>query len=270
MVMRSFEARSRSTQRSSRFSVIATCARFRRTILWMLSLAVAAAATAEAERSIAVPDATPAMHNDDVSVALDHGKRGNLLRAVSLESLSSTRDRPLFSPQRRPVPPRLPEIAAPPSTILPPRELDHPGIVLAGTVVGAATDIALLLEEKTKAVFRVRPGEAHNGWAVRVIGRREVTLEKEGRIEILALSVSGADALRSGPIQYAEHQPAAILRFAAPMPTPNPGLRCPSGAAALSGDSALCALGRGRAQLIRSDSDAIACRPATTRIRGRR
>jgi hypothetical protein len=145
------------------------------------------------------------------------------------------------------------------------KEPDHPRLVLVGTIVGHtrdshakdshAKDLAVLLEEKTQSVVRLRPGQEHDGWALRRIGRREVTFENEHRSETLALSASGVDALRSGPIQYAEHQPDAITRFADTMPTPPTGVdrRCASGApaAARSSNSALCALGHGRARLVR-------------------
>jgi general secretion pathway protein N len=237
----------------------------------MLALAAAAAAVGEGAGSAAPRATAPALQDIQVPAASKPDAAGNPLWSVSLDSLSATRERPLFSASRRPPIPPPPEIApSPPPMTLSHKEPDHPRLVLVGTIVGHATDgqardnqardlhtrdLAVLLEEKTRGVIRLRPGQEHDGWALRRIGRREVTLEKENQIETLTLSASGADVLRSGPIQYAEHQPDAITRFAGPMPAPPTGVdrRCASGAAAStdSGNSALCALGRGRAQLFR-------------------
>jgi hypothetical protein len=225
--------------------------RAHRNRLWTLAFAAAAAVVGDV-RSAAPGETARALQDLHVSATSAPSMPGNPLWDVSLEALSSTRDRPLFSPERRPPVPRLPEIAPPPpATALPAREPDHPGVVLVGTIVGTAREMAVLLEEKAKAVIRMRLGEAHDGWVLRTIARREVTLEKEGRIETLALSATGADALRSGPIQFAEHQPAAITRFAGAVPAVDPSRRCASGAAASSSNSAACALGLGRARLIR-------------------
>jgi hypothetical protein len=244
--------------------------RARHNTVWMLALA-AAAAVGEGAASAAPPETAPALQDIQPPAASQPDAAGSPLWSVSLDSLSATRERPLFSASRRPPAAPLPEIAPSPRPMtLSHKEPDHPQLVLVGTIVGHATDghatdgqardnqasdFAILLEEKTRSVIRLRPGQERDGWALRRVGRREVTLEKENRIETLALSASGADALRSGPIQYAEHQPDAITRFAVPMPAPPTGVdrRCASGAPASvhSRNSALCALGRGRAQLFR-------------------
>jgi hypothetical protein len=248
--------------------------RARHNMRWMLALA--AAVVGEGAAAAAPTETAPVLQDIQVPAASKPDAAGNPLWSVSLDSLSATRERPLFSASRRLPAAPLPEIApSPPPMTLSHREPDHPQLVLVGTIVVHAThghatdgqardnqarddqtrDLAILLEEKTRSVIRLRPGQEHDGWALRRIGRREVTLEKDNQIETLVLSASGADALRSGPIQYAEHQPDAITRFAVPMPVSPTGMdrRCASGAAAAdrSSNSALCALGRGRAQLFR-------------------
>jgi hypothetical protein len=269
MVIQNPPALWRKDQADCRFSAIDTLVRARGNIWWMLALAVAGATVGEPvgltaavgtststnHLLIAPVRAAPLAQDVQVPAAFNLREAENPLSAVSLESLSNTRDRPLFSASRRPS--RLPAIAPnPPSTTLPARrELDRPRAVLVGTVVGPARDVAVLLEEKTQAVIRLRPGQEHDGWTVRWIGRREVTLEKGGQTAALALSTSGVDqALRNGPVQYAgREQPNATTSFAYGMlgPETRAETRCLSGptAAAQPGDSLLCGLGRGRASV---------------------
>jgi general secretion pathway protein N len=268
-VIRNRPALSRKGQPDRRVSAIDMPVCARTNILWMLALAVAGATVGEPAGSttafatststnhlLSAPSRTvPPAKDVQVPTASDPGEAGNPLSAVSLESLSNTRDRPLFSASRRP--PGLPVIAPspPPLTRPAPRELDHPRVVLVGTVVGQARDVAVLLEEKTQAVIRLRRGQEHDGWALRRIGRREVTLEKGGQTAALALSTSGADqALWNGPVQNpGQEQPNANTSFAYGMLAPETRVErpCLSGpaAAAQPGDSVLCALGRGRASI---------------------
>jgi general secretion pathway protein N len=219
-----------------------------------VGLTAAVGASTSTNHLLIAPGRTaPPAKDVQVPTAFNLSEAENSLSAVSLESLSNTRDRPLFSASRRPS--RLPVIAPnPPSTMLPARsELDHPSAVLVGTVVGQARDVAVLLEEKTQAVIRLRPGQVHDGWTLRRIGRRDVTLEKGGQTAALALSTSGAEqALSNGPAQYlGREQPNATTSFAYGMlgPETRAETRCLSGptGAAQPGDSVLCGFGRGRA-----------------------
>ena len=74
---------------------------------------------------------------------------GNPLWSVPITSLSATRERPLFSPSRRPPPPP----PVPPTAYVPPVpqqpkpvEPDHPPLSLVGTVTGGIEQIGIFLD----------------------------------------------------------------------------------------------------------------------------
>jgi hypothetical protein len=105
---------------------------------------------------------------------------GNPLWAVPLERLSITRDRPIFSPTRRP-PTRAPTYVAPMAVRQPttPPEPERPAVSLIGTVIGTEVQIGIFLEKATQNVFRLHLGEEHQGWVLRLVKEREVTLVKD-------------------------------------------------------------------------------------------
>jgi general secretion pathway protein N len=125
---------------------------------------------------------------------------GNPLWAIPLESLIATRERPLFRPSRR-APIATPVIASPAPEPAPSPSIkaDPPQFALLGAVVGTAPtrDLAVLLDQTTQGVVRLRTGEGHSGWILRSVKRREATLEKDGESLLLALPVFAEH--RSGP-----------------------------------------------------------------------
>jgi hypothetical protein len=119
--------------------------------------------------------------------------RGNPLRALPLEQLSITRERPLFSPSRRPPPP-TPTYVAPvavPQPVKPP-ERERPAVSLIGTVIGTNVHIAVFLEIKTQNVVRLRVGEDHQGWVLRLVKEREVTFVKDVEQTLMLETPPGA------------------------------------------------------------------------------
>jgi hypothetical protein len=118
----------------------------------------------------------------------------NPLWRIPMSSLSVTRERPLFSASRRPPPP-LPPPPAPNVAPSPPAELEQPPLTLQGTAIGKPRDIALLLDEAAKGSIRLHVGEAAEGWYLRSVDRRTVTLEKDGRTVVLSLPAPGATHL---------------------------------------------------------------------------
>ena len=115
---------------------------------------------------------------------------GNPLWAVPLSALSATGERPIFSPSRRPQAP--PVIAAQPPAPRPPpppmaQEADRPALVLVGTAVGGSRRLGVFLEEATKKLVRLEPGNGHDGWSLLRVERREAQFEKAHRAAILAL-----------------------------------------------------------------------------------
>jgi hypothetical protein len=105
----------------------------------------------------------------------------NPLWGLPLEQLAMTRERPIFSPSRRPPPPTPPTYVAPVAVRQPikPPEPERPAVSLLGTIIGTDDQIGVFLDT-THNVVRLRVGEVHRGWALRLVKAREVTLVKDG------------------------------------------------------------------------------------------
>jgi len=115
---------------------------------------------------------------------------GNPLWSVPLSALTATQERPIFSASRRPPPravagPHIEPVAAP--VAAKPAEIEHPPLALIGAVIGDRDAIAVFLDRGTQAIIRLRAGETHAGWLLSSVLRREVTLQKDDRTEVLAL-----------------------------------------------------------------------------------
>jgi hypothetical protein len=105
----------------------------------------------------------------------------NPLWALPLEQLSMTRDRPIFSSSRRPQPPTPPTYVAPVAVRQPirPPDPERPTVSLLGTIISTDDQIGVFLDT-TQKVVRLRVGEVHRGWVLRLVKAREVTLVKDG------------------------------------------------------------------------------------------
>jgi hypothetical protein len=116
---------------------------------------------------------------------------GNAVLAVSLAKLSVTRERPIFSPSRRPPPPPAPPPIAKLMEPAKPAEPEQPPLVLVGTVAGEDSDIAVFVEQSTENTVKLRVNEGHQGWILQSVQGREVTLLKGRKSSILALAPPG-------------------------------------------------------------------------------
>ena len=118
---------------------------------------------------------------------------GNPLWALPLTQLSITRDRPIFSPSRRPPPPATPTYVAPVAVRTPqkPKEPERPSNTLLGTILGTSESIGIFLNPATRDIVRLRLGEDHEGWALRSVKTREVTLVKDRERVVLELPPPG-------------------------------------------------------------------------------
>jgi general secretion pathway protein N len=119
---------------------------------------------------------------------------GNPMWAIPLDTLSDTRDRPIFAPSRRPPP--SPVVEAPFVPPPPPRVETKPPpeplmLSLVGTIVGDSQGVALFTEKGSQEVVRLRTGEAHQGWVLRSVQGRNAMLEKGDRQETVTLPVPG-------------------------------------------------------------------------------
>ncbi len=114
---------------------------------------------------------------------------GNPLWSVPLSVLTATQERPIFSASRRPPPravagpPIVPVVVPVPKAVEP----EHPSLALIGAVVGDSDAIAVFMDRTNQGIVRLRAGEAHAGWVLSAVQRREVTLKKDGQTEILML-----------------------------------------------------------------------------------
>jgi hypothetical protein len=116
----------------------------------------------------------------------------NPLWEIPLVKLSTTRERPIFSPSRRP--PAV-VIAAPSTPPAPPPpklpRVERPQLSLVGTVSGDDERFGIFVDQTTKTALRLRIGEDYQGWKLRAVQGREVTLEYEQQSAILTLPQPG-------------------------------------------------------------------------------
>jgi hypothetical protein len=115
----------------------------------------------------------------------------NPLWAIPLNSLSGTRDRPIFSPSRRPPAPAVAPVAAPKVAAAKPKERERPQLDLVGTVASSDEAFGIFLDTSTKAALRLKIGEDYQGWKLRSVQGREATLEKDQEVFTLELPQPG-------------------------------------------------------------------------------
>jgi general secretion pathway protein N len=114
---------------------------------------------------------------------------GNPLWTITLDSLTETRVRPIFSPSRRPPPPPVVAAAPPPQPKpSPPSEPERLKLALLGTVIGASNSIGVFVDESSKEVIRIRTGGSHDGWTLRSLHPRAASFEKNHQETTLVLS----------------------------------------------------------------------------------
>ena len=112
---------------------------------------------------------------------------GNPLWGISLNALTATRERPIFSPSRRPPAPTPPApvvMASPPPPPTAPEEIP---LKLVGTIVGGDNSIAICFNPSTRDVVRLKVGESFQGWFLRAVHGREAAFEKATLHVTLAL-----------------------------------------------------------------------------------
>lgn len=108
----------------------------------------------------------------------------NPLWAISLKDLSATRERPIFSPSRRPPP----AVVAAPFTPPPvPIEPVQPELSLIGTVAGIKQGFGIFMDKVANKTIRLKTGEMHEGWTLRDVRAREIVFQKKDVTVTLAL-----------------------------------------------------------------------------------
>jgi hypothetical protein len=117
----------------------------------------------------------------------------NPLWGIPLTQLSGTRERPIFSPSRRPPPAPTVAVEEPPASAPPPiKEVEPPPLSLVGTIASDDASYGIFLDQSTRAALRLKVGEDYQGWRLRTIQGREVTIEKDQHAVTLALPEPGA------------------------------------------------------------------------------
>jgi len=119
-----------------------------------------------------------APQDNTTQVAMGHG---NPLWSIPLATLTSTRERPIFSASRRP-PPKVASVSPTqvPSSV-------QPMLALLGAIAGETEGIAIFLDGTTKDTIRLKTGETHAGWTLQVVRAREVIMQKEQKTAVLVL-----------------------------------------------------------------------------------
>jgi general secretion pathway protein N len=119
---------------------------------------------------------------------------GNPLWGIPVSALTATRERPIFSPTRRPPAPPPEPVPAAESPPPPPAEPEQPLLTLVGTATGETDNVAVVVDQNTKNLVRLHIGEAVSGWYLRSIDSRAMTLEKDNRRVTLTLPAASESA----------------------------------------------------------------------------
>jgi hypothetical protein len=131
----------------------------------------------------------------------------NPVAAQSLDQLSSTLDRPLFSPSRRPPAPPPPPVAQAPPPPAPP--LPPPNLVLFGVVMDGEGARAVVRSGADKKLVRAQIGDEIDGWKVSQIEGRKLVLSLDGRFATFMLFSDdrGKSESAGGPAPAASGEP---------------------------------------------------------------
>jgi general secretion pathway protein N len=115
------------------------------------------------------------------------GILANPLESQPLDRLSATRERPLFSPTRRPTPPPPP----PPSEAAPVAVVPQPPNVQLFGIVMDDEGARAIVRAGTEKVDRVQIGDDIGGWKVSQIEGRRLVLSLDGRFATFTLFSNG-------------------------------------------------------------------------------
>jgi hypothetical protein len=123
----------------------------------------------------------------------------NASQTQALENLSATRDRPLFSPSRRPPAPPPPPVEMVYEPPPPPPPPPAPDVTLFGVVVDGDGARAII-RAGTAEMQRVQIGDEIGGWTVSQIEGRQLVLSLDGRLATFTLfNRDGAAAAAPAP-----------------------------------------------------------------------
>lgn len=142
----------------------------------------------------ALPDAIGAAMADRLAL--------NPLSEIGVDGLTGFRDRPLFTPSRRPPPPP-PEVVVEPepepepvAEVEPEPEIpaDPPQVQLSGIVEIDQVAVAVLRDDAEETTMSVRVGDGVEDWTVAAIGDASITLELDGRRHEIKIFEPGGES----------------------------------------------------------------------------
>ena len=120
----------------------------------------------------------------------EEATNANPLWAIPLKDLTATRERPIFSPSRRPPAPAV--VAAPFVPSHDPPKPARPLLTLVGTIVGDNEGFGIFLDQSTNKMIRLKLGQDHERWVLRRVSRREVIFEKDRKSAVLVIPAPDA------------------------------------------------------------------------------
>jgi hypothetical protein len=144
---------------------------------------------------------------------------------ISLDDLSATRDRPLFSPSRRPRPSNVAVAVAPPPPPPPPEvPTPAPNLTLYGTFESPTEVWASVQVQPDDKPITVRYGTIVAGWRVVDISRKQLVLARGDRTAVFKMfnppaASNGETPGSPPPMGQQFHPPPAIT----PQPQPPAG-----------------------------------------------
>lgn len=149
---------------------------------------------------------------------------GNPLWTIPLTRLAATRERPLFSPSRRPPPPPVVVAKAPPPPPPPPKpaEPEKPQLVLVGTILEAGGERIGLFVAPGRNGLRLKLGDDDKGWVLRAVRPRQVVLEKGQQSVVLELPQRDVKTAGVAPSPAPQAPAVATNVVEPPVPTPSP------------------------------------------------
>jgi hypothetical protein len=161
-----------------------------------------------ATATVAAPPAIP---------AAERVAGGNPLWTIPLGSLNVTRERPVFTPSRRP-PAAVIAKAAPMPVAAPPKppEPEKLQLSLVGTVVAETGEgIGIFMNPVERTALRLKIGENHKGWVLRAVRRGQAEFAKGPENVVLDLPQPGTTKAAALTPPAAPAAPANLATAAA-------------------------------------------------------
>lgn len=83
---------------------------------------------------------------------------------------------------------------------------ERPQLALVGTVVNGAGGLAVFLDQSSNTALRVRTGADYQGWTLRTVGARSVTLQKGQDIAVFSFAPSSSQPTNPAGTGFADTQ----------------------------------------------------------------